>query len=761
MGKQIRYTGEFLSRKGAVWRVDILQEADSAFSVSELTFPADSPLVIEWGNLSKEETVCGSTATLRIESPGDRTYEDLYTIAPGRIGMNVYRDGNLYWSGTLDPEFYEEPYEKASMYDVALTFSDFGILDRFNYDMEGLRTVREVVGRCMERAGLASVLDETLISTSVEEDGAPMSLADLKVRSDNFYDEDGEASTLKDALEGILRPLALRIVQRAGRIYVHDFNALYTTEPVPVEWDGDSQTLGTDKVFNNARITWSTYAQSGELSESECFTVPTDPNAVALDNEYGRPQGDAVIFSYHSTNDFENYTDNADAGFTLWVSAKGENAEITDTRARFYSIVPQYSGQESEGIAVAWPGVRLSVDITPLPLGNLQKVLTDVVMGKYGVPSSDLAGTTSTASGPVFRSRPVAIPHVNDPDGLLVRLALETLMDPRINPFEEAENAAWVKMKDWQENWNRRGNFVYIPVRVMFRPYGSDDRYYWSNRDVVTQDVSNDKAVFLSWTYGNWTKASAGNEPWGYLCYYDPADRAEKSGMGGWKTNRHAINPHTGKLSVALAEAKDGQFISYPNNGAGGGELCVEVLGKGWIISDGNTNLSAAEIIDTRGLWEKYCWILCRLPQIEIVNNRPFDSEIDGDDVEYTAVINPDAKEDIEIDTVCGSSAKGVPMARGAYFRSKDGAQVTALTRGGRTSQVEDLLIGTLFSQFGQRRTTLSGEMCIASGGWASYSEANQDGKKFTITSDTQDIIADISEATVAELRPDEYEKDN
>ena len=442
------------------------------------------------------------------------------------------------------------------------------------------------------------------------------------------------------------------------------------------------------------------------------------------------------------------------------MSAKGKNAWIADARARFYSIVPQYSGQESEGIAVAWPGVRMSVQPETGPFG-IHHVLKDVDMKRYGVPSSDLAGTTAKAGSPIFSCKPVTIPHVNDPDGLLVRLSLQTLMDPRINPFEEAENASWVKMADWQENWNRRGNFVYIPVRVMFRPSGSDDRYYWSNRDVVVQDVSRDKAAFLSWTYGNWTKASAGNEPWGYLCYYDPADRAEKSAMGGWKTNRHAINPHTGKLSVALVEAGDGQFIPYPNAGTGGGEICVEILGTGWIISDGNVNLSATEIIDTRGLWEKYCWILMRLPQIEIVNNRPFDSEIDGDDVEYTAVINPDAKEDIEIDTVCGSSARGVPMARGAYFRSKDGAQVTELTRAGRTTQIEDLLIGTLFSQFGQRRTTLSGEMRIASGAWSSYSEANQEGKKFTITSDTQDIIAGTSDATVTELRPDEYEKDN
>ena len=71
MAKYLRYMGEFLSRAGIVWRVEILQDADAPFDkIGSLTFEADSPLVMEW-NCAKEETVCGSSATLRVESPGD------------------------------------------------------------------------------------------------------------------------------------------------------------------------------------------------------------------------------------------------------------------------------------------------------------------------------------------------------------------------------------------------------------------------------------------------------------------------------------------------------------------------------------------------------------------------------------------------------------------------------------------------------------------------------------------------------------------
>lgn len=146
-----------------------------------------------------------------------------------------------------------------------------------------------------------------------------------------------------------------------------------------------------------------------------------------------------------------------------------------------------------------------------------------------------------------------------------------------------------------------------------------------------------------------------------------------------------------------------------------------------------------------------------KIPEIEIMNNTQFDQTIDTSDVEYNAEINAAAKEAIELDTICGTSVDGVPMARGAYFNATDGKQIKQLTRAGRTSQVEDLLIGTLYSQFGQRRTTLYGEAQIARDPIAVYKEDNQGDKRFILVEDVQDVRMDTSEATFIELRPDEY----
>ena len=158
MAKRLRYSGEFLSLHGDVWRCEILQEAASAFQVGELVFPADDPLTIEWDERSPEEPVCGSMATLTIESPGDRTYADLYTEVPGAIRLDVYRNDVLYWSGSADTETYNEPYDRGSHYDVELTFYDFGMLQRIPYNLTGKKTLREILEGALAASGKAAAL---------------------------------------------------------------------------------------------------------------------------------------------------------------------------------------------------------------------------------------------------------------------------------------------------------------------------------------------------------------------------------------------------------------------------------------------------------------------------------------------------------------------------------------------------------------------------------------------------------------------------
>ena len=188
------YSGLFYSRENVKWDVRILRKEalEPSSGVGELTFSGEEPLLIEWDERSKEDVLCGSTATLKLLSPGDRTYIDLYSVAVGEIRLDVLKDDVLYWSGSLDPEFYEEPYSMLEDYEVSLTFSDFGILERLRFNLAGMHTLRELLDNALERSGINYMrVDEGYISTSLDGGGSVMSLGDLTVRSENFYAEEG------------------------------------------------------------------------------------------------------------------------------------------------------------------------------------------------------------------------------------------------------------------------------------------------------------------------------------------------------------------------------------------------------------------------------------------------------------------------------------------------------------------------------------------------------------------------------------------
>ena len=417
--------GEFLSVSGVVWRAEILQEADAAFeTVGSLEFDADQPLVIEWGNKSKEEVICGATATLKIISPGDRTYEDLYSIDVGRVRLDVYRNNALYWSGCIDTEFYEEPYEQLNGYTVSLSFTDLGVLDRLKYDLANMQTLYDVVSYCIGRCGInCGGIDDSLISTSLTPSGSALSLTDIKVRSDNFYDEDGEALTLGEVIEGILQPLALRMIQRAGKVYIYDINGLYTkAAKKQIGWDGSSQLLSVDKVYNNVKVVWSTYAQSGNLSPDSCWpeSIETPPNTASMNNTSGGSMNGAKYFSYHYENkDLTKWWDAQDYGFTIWLAEQGNNAELTNNAVRFFRIVPQYDGTECEGIAVRWTAVA------GWKVGSGGNWTAQYSWQAYGVSTDTLTGFLTDIGAVLFKSSPVWIPPVANAGNLVLRVGLE------------------------------------------------------------------------------------------------------------------------------------------------------------------------------------------------------------------------------------------------------------------------------------------------------------------------------------------------
>lgn len=287
-----RYSGHIPRRgtDGGWYTVEIFLATDAGhedeFTTMRLDHPDTDPLVIEWDELKPETALQGSTATLRIISPGDRFFTNLYATRPGEVWLQVSYTrrplmnvpGTPVWQGSLDPEFYEEPYERADGYEVELTFSDFAYMDRLKYTDSGMRSLDYVVRRALEEAGFPpSVELLRFMTSSWVEEGEYGIIQDITFcNSANWYDEEGEPSTVREVVEAMLRPLALHMTQRDGRIVVFDTHALWQTPSRDVYWTADTQTLAAAETYNNVRITFSPYSDGDMAGVDFEYTGRTD-----------------------------------------------------------------------------------------------------------------------------------------------------------------------------------------------------------------------------------------------------------------------------------------------------------------------------------------------------------------------------------------------------------------------------------------------------------------------------------------------------
>lgn len=745
MSKQLRYTGEFLSRAGVTWRVEILQDASAPFgSVGQLTFEAEEALVIDWKHTDKEAVICGSEATLKLVSPGDRTYEDLYTIKVGRIRMDVYRENALYWSGALDPEFYEEPYEAYSHYVVTLTFSDFGILDRLKYNLTGMQTLQAILLDALTRSTINyGGLDADTYCTTYFTNGDKANPAALAVRSENFYDEDAEPNTLKEVVEGILQPLALKMIQRNGQVYVFDLNGLHTAARRAITWDGDSQTMGVDKVANNVKVNFSPYSSAellnGELEYGGEYSVE-------MVNLVANP-GKSYYSYYPDYSEEHRQGSNWDynlINFTIFISSQGKGLAYLNPSARYCHILPLVGGP-SETTGIAW--AFHSGGHGGLDTGWPKPILNTVTMER-----STVVMTTHRVFLPALSSE--------GQKSYYVRISLEMLLDARYNPFTEGN--------DGNEGGNYKGvktrtGYAFVPIAVNIYDGKGNAVCHYDNSSIAKGGTKG----HLAYCQGSWLSGEGGFGS-AYLEYYDPNDLWESAGICGWKKNRQCIGrPGRGNVDVVLYDSfkqmADGQYMPYPTQG---GYLEVTVFAGVQCFDMDEYNGTTQTAWESPYYWgpnendwyNKVRWLLYKAPKVELVKNNLIFDAAELDDVEYSGYINKHAKEEISIDTICGTANTTCPTAKGIYCRATNSLQVQTLKRADVTDHPEKLLIGTLYSQFAARKTTLSGEAKIDTGGLCIYTERNQVGKVFMMSGETQDLITDTTDVQYTEFNADEYE---
>lgn len=706
--KYLRYYSEFKSLDGATYRIELMQEAESAYTPEEVTL-ADDGITIEWGEVKKIDPVMSSSATLRLMSMSDRQFIDLYTVEPKAIRLDVYRDSSLYWSGTIDTELFEEPYSQLTRYVTEVTFSDFAVLDRLTWENTGMATVGEVINTCLSASGVSYASIEKYISTSI-----PDSTADIfdgcSLSLENFYDEDGEAWTIREVLDEVLRPFALQLRQKNGRVVIYDTNALASLTPQEVEWRAADSRLGVEPTYNKVELTFSPYA-TAELYDGSFDEEKIMPDKNASDVTSLRvmiPDAETGI-----------------TGFYLYYDAARSTMEqiqrlSVGNNARLFEISPENDGEESVG--VMW-GVRPYSD------------------DWSGQAPRSLILAAPFIEGAFLQSEPFYVQPSVASDRL--KISLDVLYDPRKNPFEvESANNG---VDEWK---TFKSMAVFGGVPCMLVVNGVDGSTWTYDNSALWTALYGDEGSFYEKyenNRGSWVSGRSGVL---WLSYYDQGDRKKTSAFTGWATNKQSIGCWTGDLPKFITLNIDGEKISLPPV-AGTATLYV-FTGIITFAKGGVTSTPNQTAVPTAARW-----LLYKNPRISITSF--YGKEKDVEDITYSAWINKAAEEELPVDTYIGTPTNRTPLARGSLLLSNGYAPISAFRRAEMTDKAEKLLIGSIYSNYATRHSTLRGTIKLIPE-FTIVSDKSAVNGRYVLLSATENLAQGTSEVKMAEISADSYE---
>ena len=706
------YYGNLASQNGTLYRIEILSP-DSSNIPTEDRFPVDTPIEIEWQETSKLDPVQGSSLTLKLLSESDRHFINLYQVAVGSVVCRLYRNGALYWTGTLDPEFYEEPYSYKSDYEVSVTFSDFAILDRLKWNKKGLLSLQQLIDYALSNLYLGdiNIPVDYCISTLNADTGELINFNEIYLSCDNFYDEDDEPMTFREVLEGALQPFALRLLQKNGSFTIYDLNAVYNDSTIlqQVYWTDTDAMLGVDNTYNNIVVTFSPYADAEIIDAS-------------LDHDETLKGEDGFLYYTDSKRVYnEDDFDDVAPGFTIANgSDNGAKHPITlFNGARFFRIDSIYSGSDDAGIAWQYKRPGRVGDQKVIPVNDFTKVWNNG------------PGTTVLAKI-IAQSKPAFIgTDPNHKDKFKLKISLSALIDVRYNPFESASKHNKEEQYDKLQNWS---NFAYIPVKLELLDSEGTVLYHYNNADMVGKNGYNN-------TIKGWITGDAACDEM-FLCYYDWDNRKDKSGLGGWAKNKQTTGYYRdGSFPSLWEERGDGEFIELPPCG-------------GWLRFTICSGLYQIDYnLEEKNIQQLLYWSLYKNPQVSLV--KAIGSDIDDEDIEDSAWINRDAEEELTIDTIIGTPHEHYPPSARGVVMDNNMQAITKFSRAGNTDRLERLLIATVYSQYATRMATISGLAKLIPQ-MAILTEASSSGK-FLITSERQNIIEDSAEIKMVEFVPDDF----
>ena len=386
----IAYMGEFAIRDGGKERqariVLTAQGEGDTPSYSTLVF-GSRPVVLTWEECSLTDVIHRSQLQLNLIAMDDGDYRDIMDSLEQVYCMLQIKDDDdlwrLWWVGAYASTTWLEPFSRERKYEVQLTFSDFGYLERLDYDgnrfdCPGAVTVSAILSWVAYRiAGYAVVPDVKWMPLSAVQFNM-YDFSRLIVRDVLFTEDDGSSRNVLDILTDVLEPANVHVMQHGGRIYLF--------RP---DWET------AEKAYHPGAVVIESAGIDAEMESCETYRrmeLNYDPRSrkeegFSVDMTGFRPVG--IVRFHRSSHVVEVYADNGDDECRAIISTGNALHPIVllwmcSDKEEYFQYV--YRGRPS---AVAW---------TPSPSGITYQADTVKIYGSYQINNVFIQDTSVTVS---------------------------------------------------------------------------------------------------------------------------------------------------------------------------------------------------------------------------------------------------------------------------------------------------------------------------------------------------------------------------
>ncbi len=501
MSYNVAYTSSFQSLEGVAWRVDIYMQ-DHAGDPTVISLDSESPVVIEWQETKVYDSVCPSLCTVKVVSETDRQMIGLMSASALCV---VYRNDSEYWKGLIDDCIYEEPYSYRRNYVTEISFADFGCLNRSRFTMSGRHSFYEVLYDILGSTDLFLDVNRSFSIQTADNEGFDFNA--ILIDTDMF--SAGEGCSKYDALERLLKPFGLRIIQLNGFLYLHDLEYMREHNAAQsVSWQGTDARIKGSECFGRYKVS---AKEDAEEVLADLFGDLTLPEVILGDGRYFAKMKD----------DDDVYRD----AFWIYPRPFFNNVKASVLRGGVADVTP---GKIDYKDCFAFERIRC-YDVNDMGQGP---IYFEKDLGSDTTPQANHPGE------PIVRIETDMIPSVPDRDDYRLRVNLDFLLSPKRVPQIEADDSNYggnISYKKWKNNLL----LVEVPAKL---------EAVDSNGDVVA-------------SYSNinrrWYQAPISVQF--FLAYYN--DDLDGTPLDEWVTNR----PYLVSDSDYYGHRAGGEYVPLPD----------------------------------------------------------------------------------------------------------------------------------------------------------------------------------------------------